>query len=98
MIDIGAKALRITGICYLGLGLIYPTRGILNGCGDASFSLINGLVEVACRVIFSLVLTRIPAIGMWGIWLTSGLTWFTVALVCYLRYRTGIWERKSLVK
>ena len=97
VIEVGTTALRITGVCYLALGMIYPSRGVLNGCGDASFSLINGIVEVACRILYSQILTHIPAIGVWGIWLTAGCTWITVAIVCFLRYRSGIWMRKSLV-
>lgn len=98
LIALGSQALKITGVCYIGLGLIYPSRGVMNGCGDASFSLINGIVEVACRILYSQVLTRIPFIGVWGIWYTSGLTWVTVAVVCYLRYRTGIWMTKSMME
>lgn len=97
-IRIGTTALRINSICYLGLGAIYPPRGIVNGCGDAAFSVINGITEVACRVVYSMILTRIPAIGMWGIWLTAGLTWITVAVICQLRYASGVWQRTGRVR
>ncbi len=96
VIELGASALRITSVCYFFLGMIYIPRGILNGCGDAAFSMINGLAEVVCRLLFSSVLTRIPKIGYWGIWITTGLTWLCVSIVCLLRYASGKWKQKAI--
>ena len=96
VIELGASALRITSVCYFFLGMIYIPRGILNGCGDAAFSMINGLAEVVCRLLYSSVLTRIPKIGYWGIWITTGLTWLSVSIVCLLRYASGKWKEKAL--
>ena len=86
VIRMGAKALRITSFFYLFLGLIYVTRGIQNGIGDSLFALINGLVEVTCRMILPFAFVLIPGIGVWGIWLTAGSTWLISALFCLIRY------------
>ncbi len=98
VIEIGSKALRINSLCYFGLGMIYVPRAVLNGCGDTNFAMINGLTEVVCRVLYSQVLTRIPFLGFWGIWLTTGATWLTTAVVCVIRYWQGKWRVKSLVE
>ncbi|MBQ6697238.1 MAG: MATE family efflux transporter [Lachnospiraceae bacterium] len=98
VIEIGSQALRINSLCYFGLGMIYVPRAVLNGCGDTNFAMINGLTEVACRVLYSQVLTRIPVLGFWGIWLTTGATWVTTAVVCVARYFQGEWRVKSLVE
>lgn len=98
VIEMGAKALRITSICYLGLGSIYAPRAILNGCGDTGFSMITGATEVLCRIVYSQIFTRIPILGAWGIWVTSGFTWMTSAVVCIVRYMSGIWKTKGIVK
>lgn len=97
VIAMGKTALRITSLCYFGLGMIYVPRAILNGCGDTGFAMINGVVEVLCRVVYSHVLTAIPLLGFWGIWVTTGATWCTTALVCLLRYASGVWKKKCLV-
>ena len=78
--------------------MISVPRGILNGCGDARFSLINGMAEVVCRILFAGVLTRLAPIGFWGIWLTQGLTWMVTGLVCIHRYRRGLWQHLTLVQ
>lgn len=97
VIELGAKALRITSLCYFGLGMIYVPRAILNGCGDTGFAMINGITEVICRIIYSNVFTRIPSIGFWGIWITTAFTWVTTAFICVLRYFSGKWKEKSIL-
>ncbi len=97
VIAIGKQALRINSLCYFGLGMIYVPRAVLNGCGDTGFAMINGFAEVICRVFYSQILTRIPFLGFWGIWLTTGATWVTTAVVCVIRYFSGVWRKKSLV-
>lgn len=86
VINMGSKALTITSYFYLFLGIIYMTRGILNGIGDALFSLVNGVTEVIGRLIFPIGFTMIPAMGLWGIWWSVGATWFISGFTAYLRY------------
>lgn len=86
IIAMGAKALRITSAFYSALGTIYVCRGVLNGIGDAGFSLSNGVVEVIGRVGFPILLTLFPVIGVWGIWLSAGLTWFISGAFALIRY------------
>ncbi|MBP5281743.1 MAG: MATE family efflux transporter [Lachnospiraceae bacterium] len=95
-VRIAVKALRVTSLCYFGLGMIYVPRGLMNGCGDAAFSLINGASEVVCRLSFAQILTRIPTIGYWGVWLTTGLTWVMTGIVCLIRYAQGAWKNKAI--
>jgi Na+-driven multidrug efflux pump len=59
--------------------------------------MINGIMEITGRVGFALILTRIPAIGMWGIFFTTGLTWMLTGLVSLGRYMTGNWMNKQVV-
>jgi putative MATE family efflux protein len=96
VVSVGAAGLRITSCFYFMLGMIYVTRGLLNGAGDAVYSMINGMMEVVGRVGFALILTRIPAIGMWGIFFTTGLTWTITGLVSLGRYLTGKWKSKQV--
>lgn len=86
VIEMGAKALRITSWFYVFLGVIYVVRGVLNGIGDAIFALINGIVEVICRLTFPVILTGMALFGLWGIWWSVGITWFLSGLTAYLRY------------
>ncbi len=90
IIVMGAKALKITSIFYFALGTIYVCRGVLNGIGDAGFALINGVVEVIGRIAFPVLLTLFPVIGVWGIWLSAGLTWLLSGVFALIRYLVKI--------
>lgn len=96
VIAIGAKGLSITSWFYFFLGMIYVARSVLNGAGDAAFAMINGLMEVVGRVGFAVPLTKIPFIGVWGIFLTTGLTWALTGIVTMIRYHKGKWEFKGI--
>ena len=95
VIEIGAKALGITSTMYIGLGLIYVIRGMLNGAGDAMFALLNGIVEVIGRIGFAMILMSIPSMGIWGLWYTNGFTWVLTAIMSIIRYAMGGWKKKA---
>lgn len=97
VIEIGAKGLRITSLMYFALGIIYITRGMLNGVGDAAYAMVNGLTEVVGRIGFAYLLMAIPAIGMWGVWYTNGLTWILAGSAGVIRFFQGKWKTKSMV-
>jgi putative MATE family efflux protein len=91
VIVLGANALKITSWFYMFLGAIYVTRGLLNGVGDATFAFLNGVVEMIGRICFAKPLTLIPAIGVWGVWWATGLTWMLAGVVSVVRYKQGRW-------
>ena len=93
VIDLGGSALKITSIFYVFLGVIYVTRGVLNGVGDAFFSFINGIVEIAGRIGLPLLLLHLTATGVWSIWITAGVTWMLAGIFCVLRYFS--WKKKN---
>ena len=92
VIELGGKALKITSLFYVFLGVIYVSRGVLNGVGDAVFSFINGIVEIAGRVGLPLLLLGVTAAGVWSIWITAGVTWMLAGISCILRYLS--WRKK----
>lgn len=98
IISISASGIRITSIFFMALGVVQVFRYLLNGAGDSIYSLINGGIEIVARIGFVYLLTAIPFIGMWGIFLTTGLTWFMTAVFAFVRYKGGAWMNKSLVK
>ena len=92
VIALGEKALRITSCFYAFLGIIYVARGVLNGVGDAIFSFINGIVEIAGRVGLPLLLLHLTTAGVWSIWITAGATWMLAGISCVMRYVA--WRKK----
>ena len=93
VIDLGSRALKITSIFYVFLGVIYVSRGVLNGVGDAFFSFLNGIVEITGRIGLPLLLLQLTSVGVWSIWITAGVTWMLAGLTCLLRYIS--WRKKT---
>ena len=92
VIDIGARMLRLSACFYAPLGVIHITRGLLNGAGDVTYAMINGIAEVAGRVIFASVLVLFPALGYSAVWLTTCFTWVLTAVMSLIRYKGGKWK------
>ena len=93
VIALGGRALKITSLFYAFLGVIYVTRGVLNGVGDAFFSFVNGVVEIAGRVGLPFLLLHFTSAGVWSIWITAGVTWLLAGTSCVLRYIS--WRKKQ---
>lgn len=97
IISIAAMGIRITSLFLIALGGVQILRYMLNGAGDSMYALMNGVVEVVARVVLAVSLTAIPVVGMWGIWMTTGLTWAVTAGFALFRYKHGAWKNKTLV-
>ncbi|MDD6401853.1 MAG: MATE family efflux transporter [Lachnospiraceae bacterium] len=97
IIEIGGNGLKITSVLYFALGSIYVIRGALNGVGDVSYAMINGICEVIGRVFFAFVLGLIPGVGFWSVWLTNGFTWVVTAIAGTIRFVRGRWKTKVLI-
>ena len=97
VLRIASDGLRITSCFYVFLGLIYTTRNVLNGAGDAMFSLFTGIVECIGRVGFAYPLTLIPFLGSYGVFVATGITWMLNGLFSLIRYKHGKWKTINLV-
>lgn len=97
VVDISATALCIMALMYWPLGMIFIIRGLLNGAGDAGYALTNGIVEVAGRIGFSVLFVFLIPVGMWSVWIATGLTWCLTAFTAYLRYRKGVWKTTAKI-
>ncbi len=98
VIAIGGRAVRITSLFYMPLGMIYVARSLLNGAGDSTFAFVSGLAEVIGRIGFAFLLCGSPALGYWAVWYTTGLTWLITGVTCMVRYAQGKWKRIALVE
>lgn len=94
VIIMGKKALQITSLFYIFLGMIYVVRGILNGVGDAFFAMFNGVIEVIGRFTVPILMTKYMGIGIWGIWWSVGVVWGISGITAWGRYMT---QRKKII-
>lgn len=93
VISIGARGLRFTSLMYIFLGLIYLYRGLLNGVGDVTFSMINGIIEVCGRIGFALGLIHVLHMNYMAAWYTNGLTWSVTGAITVWRFYQARWNK-----
>lgn len=86
VIALGAAGLRVTSLFYAALGLIYVVRGVLTGIGDALFSLLNGIIEVAGRFTIPILITKYLGMGEIGIWVSTGIVWVLSGVTAWMRH------------
>lgn len=96
VIRIGVKGLKILGVMFFPLGIIYVTRGVLNGANDTFYAMINGFIEVSGRIGFAVLFVSVIPLGMWSVWFATGGTWIITAIAGTIRYKQGRWLKKAI--
>lgn len=95
-ITIGATYLSIIGIAYVIAGIMQSYQNVIRGAGDVNTCMVAGLTELAGRIIFAYILSAL--IGVTGIWIATPLSWACGCIIPVIRYYSGKWKTKKLVK
>lgn len=95
---IGAEYLRTLAGFFLVFCVMYITNGVLQGSGDVLFPTIASATSLIVRVISANVMATIPAIDYRSVFYSIPFGWVLGALIVYIRYRTGKWKEKGVVK
>ncbi len=98
VVKIGTTGLKIVSTMFFPLGIIYVTRGLLNGANDSAYAFINGGIEVTGRILFSVLIVFVVGAGQWSVWIATGLTWLLAGTVGVIRYKQNIWVEKSITR
>lgn len=95
IIENAVKGIHITSTFFMALGVSQILRYLLNGTGDSVYSMLNGILEIVCRLVFVFVLTNMSFAGQWEIWWTTAFTWLCTALFSLWRYKSGKWKQAA---
>ena len=75
ILAVGVSYLRIEGVFYCGIGLLFLLYGYYRGIGIPSMSLVLTVISLGTRVLLAYLLAPIPAIGVTGIWCSIPIGW-----------------------
>lgn len=95
-IAVGAEYLRVVGMCYIIMGLMNSCNGVLRGAGDIKIFMLTTLSNLGIRVLMAYTLS--PIFGAKMIWWAIPMGWSVGLLIGYLRYRSGKWKTKQLIR
>jgi Na+-driven multidrug efflux pump len=99
VIDIGHRYLVIVGSFYLVFAFMFSINGLLRGAGDTLIPMFISLFSLwVIRIPVAYFLTKIPTVGIEGIFWSIPIGWTTGLILYYLYYLSGRWRRKAVVK
>ena len=93
----GADYIKIVCFFYIVMGFMNNTCGVLRGTGDIAPTMVSLLGNFGLRVGFAYLLVALFHSQLF-IWWAMPIGWFVGFLVAYIRYRSGKWKTKSVVK
>ena len=90
ILRIGVGYLRLEGVFYLLIGLLFLLYAIYRGLEKAGMSVVLTVISLGTRVALAYALSAIPAIGVVGIWWSVPIGWAladVAGVVYYMRNR-----------
>lgn len=76
IIEIGVKYLRIEGVFYLGIGILFMLYGYFRAVDKPVISVVLTVISLGTRVLLAAVLSKISSVGVIGIWVSIPIGWF----------------------
>lgn len=95
VISVGVEYLRIVGMCYIMMGVMNVTSGVLRGAGDIKVFLTSAICNLGTRVGLSYMLSGV--FGARAIWCSIPVGWLVGFIISFARYKSGKWKNKKVV-
>lgn len=89
IINIGIGYLRIEGILYAGIGILFLLYGYFRGIQRPEISLLLTVISLGLRVILAYILSGISSIGVLGIWAAIPIGWIVADIIGIILIKKG---------
>lgn len=94
--ETGNAYLSFIAFFFVCIGLKAITDGVLRGSGDVVVFTLANLINLGIRV--SVAFAFAPVWGVQAVWFAIPMGWTTNYLISFVRYLSGKWSRKKLIK
>ncbi len=95
-IEIGCMYLSVIGIGYIIAGIMQSYQNLLKGCGDVNVCVAAGLAELGVRVGASYLFVIFW--GLQGVFIAIPVSWMCGCIIPVVRYLSGKWTKKSVIR
>lgn len=75
-VAVGVEYLRTEGACYIGIGILFMMYGYYRAVNKPFMSVVLTVISLGTRVLLANVLSAVPEIGVFGIWIAIPIGWF----------------------
>lgn len=83
----GARYLRIEGVMYVGIGVLFLWYGYFRGINRPQISLVLTVVSLGTRVVLSYIFAPHTPLGVVAIWLAIPIGWVLADIAGWIFYR-----------
>ena len=83
----GARYLRVEGVFYIGIGILFLLYGYYRAVKRPGMSVILTVCSLGTRVALAYILSAIPSLGVVGIWVSVPIGWALADIVGAVYYR-----------
>lgn len=83
----GARYLRVEGVFYIGIGILFLLYGYYRAVKRPGMSVILTVCSLGTRVALAYILSAIPSLGVVGIWASVPIGWALADIVGAVYYR-----------
>lgn len=94
--ETGNAYLSFIAFFFVFIGLKAITDGVLRGAGDVLVFTLANLINLSIRVTFAFAMS--PILGVQAVWIAVPIGWAVNFLISFVRYLSGKWSRKKLIK
>ncbi|MDE7061118.1 MAG: MATE family efflux transporter, partial [Lachnospiraceae bacterium] len=77
---------RIEGVFYCGIACLFLLYGLYRALGKPEMSVVLTVLSLGTRVFLAYLLSKIPALGVIGIWWSVPIGWFLADAVGFFYY------------
>lgn len=92
----GARYLRVEGVFYIGIGILFLLYGYYRAVKRPGMSVILTVCSLGTRVALAYILSAIPSLGVVGIWASVPIGWAFADIVGAVYYRYISKRRQAL--
>ena len=75
ILSIGVHYLRVEGVFYLGIGILFLLYGFYRAVNRPMMSVVLTVISLGTRVGLAYLLSAVPALGVTGIWMSVPIGW-----------------------
>lgn len=94
--ETGNAYLTFIAFFFICIGVKAITDGVLRGAGDVVVFTLANLINLGIRVTVAFALS--PVWGVQAVWFAIPMGWTTNFVISFVRYLSGKWSRKKLIK
>ena len=88
ILDIGVHYLRVEGVFYVGIGMLFLLYAIYRGLEQAGMSVVLTVISLGLRVVLAYAFA--PQFGVIAIWLSIPIGWFIADIVGIARLKSAL--------